>query len=76
MMDSVCSYRVMMAGACWVLAVAVGLAAWLARWPDLRPAAVAFVCIASTLTVINDNARTRRAVRLSAGATEPVRTLR
>lgn len=74
MMDQVCSYRVMMAAGCWVLAVGLGMTAWLGHWPDLRFVGIAFVAVACTLTIINDNARTRRLVRLS--LTEPAERVR
>jgi membrane protein YdbS with pleckstrin-like domain len=77
MMDQACSYRVLTAGACWVLAVAVGMIAWLERLPYLRLVVIGLMGIACTLTVIHDNARTRRVVRLSSSEpAERVRSLR
>jgi hypothetical protein len=56
------------------------MAAWLVGVPQLGQVGLVFVGIACTLTIINDNARTRRVVRLSVAPhvepPAPVRSLR
>lgn len=77
MLDQGCSYRMMCAGICWALATIAGVVGWLLGVEMLPELGLALVCIASMLTIINDNARTRRVVRLSlAHQSEPAAAVR